>query len=282
MNTGTDHQEVARTRLPLAVVPDDHEGPKRPAITVSRIKQYLACARHYAFEHEEGIVPAFEPAARAFGQVMHKVLEWVHHYRSVGGYPRADQAADVFRSKWFDRPKNGLRYLSGFSAKVYEERGAELIARYVDACADDAVLAVEPDVRVPLSDTLDLAGRMDLVRPDDRIVEFKTAHRQPFGTREHLLQLAAYAFAYERMHGVRPHVSLVTMVASSVPEVIVRNVRVSDNDRAFFVATAHEVVRGITAKVFPPTPGALCTHCPFAALCAQWDGRAANDNASAE
>lgn len=247
--------------------PSSNVSIRTPSVSVSAIKAWFVCPRQYEFESVEHLPLELEPAARVFGIAIHDTLNFVSTWWLRGEPASPTEAAEHFRERWHAPFVTPRLYTPGTSFRSYAIQGEALVALYAERFAEVPVTASERPFRVPIAEHLALSGRFDLLRPGHRLVEFKTASKPPRDARRHRLQLAAYALAYRRLHGVRPRIELVTLVASPSPEIIVQTPRITVDDEALFTSTALEVERAIRLRVFPPNPGFACSSCPYTRAC---------------
>lgn len=243
-----------------------------PSISVSTVRAWLVCPRQYAFASVERLEPEHESAARSFGIAVHETLAWFSIPGLHAEPPSPSDTAEHFRARWNVPLTMPRLYAPGTSFHRYATQGEALVALYAERFAHAPVASSETPFRVPIAEHLALAGRFDLLRPQHTLVELKTAARAPRDTSRHRLQLAAYSLAYRRLHGVRPRIELVTLVASASPEIVVQALRIAPEDETLFTATAVEIERAIKLRVFPPNPGWACASCPYTRAC-----RASND-----
>jgi hypothetical protein len=143
-------------------------------LTNSRMKSFRACPRKHFYEYVEGIKPAADDEAMAFGTLVHACLEAYWKHRGVTGESSVDVALSVIPTD-----------LDPFTVA----RIRPMLIAYCESWSgvECEVLAVESEFRLPLvnpltnhaSRTFELSGKIDLVLrlADGRIaiVDHKTS-----------------------------------------------------------------------------------------------------------
>lgn len=251
-------------------------------ISASRITTYLQCPRKYAFRYVEQLPVQEKPAALAFGSAVHSSLQHFHEERMAGRTPRAEEIVFLFQSDWASALVDDLNFKEGEDAKSMQTLGEALIRAYVAEHGELAVKAVESPFEVALADPTtgevlgpNLKGVFDLILDGDVVTEIKTAGRAwDQGTLARHLQLTAYHYAYGMLHGRPPLIKVTALMKQKKPRVERYEAIRTEEDDAFFVHLAAEVVRGIEAGIFPPNPGWPCGDCEYAVSCRAWRGGA--------
>jgi putative RecB family exonuclease len=124
-----------------------------------------------------------------------------------------------------------------------------------------------------------LLGYIDLVRPGNIPVDFKTCAATPNVELEafnHELQLTAYQLLIEEATGERVEGrELVFITKTKIPKVItLRLPPATEQDKARFWSIAQAAVDGIYHERFVPQPGMACSWCSFRKECKAWTGGA--------
>jgi hypothetical protein len=143
-------------------------------LTNSRMKSFRSCPRKHFYEYVEGIKPAVDDEALAFGTLVHSCLEAYWKHRQACGESSIDVALSVIPTD---------------TDPFTVARVRPMLIAYAESWArvDCGVLAVEREFRLPLvnplskhpSRTFELSGKIDLVLrlADGRIaiVDHKTS-----------------------------------------------------------------------------------------------------------
>jgi CRISPR/Cas system-associated exonuclease Cas4 (RecB family) len=117
-----------------------------------------------------------------------------------------------------------------------------------------------------------MKGYLDLVLQKNRIVEVKTSSRgwTDFDLVRHL-QVGAYAFVYNTLHGGPSEVEVHVIVKlKREPRVEVHPIARGESATRWWLQAAAAIERAITAGSFPPKPSALCHECEYEHACAAW------------
>jgi CRISPR/Cas system-associated exonuclease Cas4 (RecB family) len=153
--------------------------------------------------------------------------------------------------------------------------------------ADPALLDVRPErpgeVSQEVSVEADLSahglpklvGVLDLVRPDGRIVDFKTSGKTPDPEQvAHTTegQTTAYSLLYrEATGGVESGVEIHTLVKTKAPKLIVTALPpATDAQVTRLFRGIESYVAGLEREDFVPSPGLQCASCEFYGECRRW------------
>jgi CRISPR/Cas system-associated exonuclease Cas4 (RecB family) len=257
-------------------------------VSVSQLKCWLRCPRHYVLHYVRGAEPSFVPTALAFGSAFHEAAAAIYlETKNSGASLALSCAQDVFRDAW-DRASSGPVPLQG------EEEGedlgeltdkgvamVEVLHGYAtEALEHQVVEAVEQPFAVPIFDpntgeSLEeqLVGVMDLVvREDDRrvIIEHKTAARR-YGPDQLRfdIQPTAYRLAARTSGKGDAGVRYQIVTKTKTPGLQVEDVVRTKHDEHDLLDTILGVLRSIDAGVDYPVRGSLCRGCPYAHACAK-------------
>lgn len=249
-------------------------------ISATQITTYLMCPRKYGFRYVEHLDPEFASSALAFGSAIHSALEWFHLEKLDGRTPEPDAVIGIFRADFDAEQEKSIRWKDGETAEDLRTKGEALVYAYVEAFKDAKIRAAELPFEVPMIDPETgevfeerLRGYFDLLLPDDTLCEIKTAARRyDEDTLRRHVQLSAYAYAYRRLYGRDPKITVVQLLKTKKPAIEIASTERTKADDAFFVHLASEVAKGIDAGAFPPSPGWACGDCEYANACAAWRG----------
>ncbi|MCC7537527.1 MAG: PD-(D/E)XK nuclease family protein [Deltaproteobacteria bacterium] len=251
-------------------------------LSASQISTWLACNRKFAFRYVEHAPREHRPSALAFGSAVHSAIDWFHGERLEGGVPPPDKAAAIFRADWDAELDEPVRFKDDESPEALRETGETLVRLYAERMAAVPIEATELPFEVPLVDLStgevlsdSIRGFIDLLLPDDRLVEIKTsARRISDSDLRRRLQLSAYAYAHRLKHGRSPQLTVISLGKGRRPSIEVQTTERTLEDDAFFVHLASEAARGMDSGAYPPNPGWMCGDCEYAASCAAWRGSA--------
>lgn len=251
---------------------------KPRALSASQLSCYLMCPRKYAFRYVERIDAEHRSSALAFGSAVHSALEWFHDEKLLGHAPDVFDVVSVFMADWDAEQERRLRFKEDETADSLAALGMALVRLYVERFAEQEIAGVEVPFDIDLVDPESgevlierLRGFFDLLWPGDVIVEIKTsARRFDAADLRRRLQLSAYAYAYRQLHGRNASITVINLLKTKKPGLDVQQTERVEDDGAFFVHMAMNVVRGIEAGAFPPNPSWSCTDCEYATACSRW------------
>jgi hypothetical protein len=235
-----------------------------PTSSASQLVTYAMCGRKYYFSYVLGLEPEKKSAALAFGSAVHGAIEFWFKEKIAGRLPLLPAAEQIFLADL----NAGLVGVPDTETAELEEQGRSLVRLYLQKYNDLPVVAVEEGFEMTLHDPetgeilpRPLRGYFDLVLDDGRIIELKTAARKWGSDVTKHLQLGAYAAA--RNHPVEVHV----LVRRRDPAIDV----IHYNPDGWWHHAAVALERGILARQFPPSPGAMtCSTCDFTSACSDW------------
>lgn len=249
-------------------------------LSASQISTWLGCHRKWAFRYVEHAPREFRSSALALGSAVHSALDWFHGEKLDGGSPAPTKVAEIFRADWDAEQEEPIRFKDGESYASLRETGETLARLYAERFADTRIEATELPFEVPLVDPEtgeilgeSIRGYIDLLLPDDTLVEVKTTARR-FGDDDlrRRLQLTAYAYAHRLKTGRAPKLAVVSLTKTRRPAVEVATTVRTPAEDAFFVHLAREAAEGMDSGAYPPNPGWQCADCEFQRSCAAWRG----------
>ncbi|ABK17712.1 hypothetical protein Sfum_2029 [Syntrophobacter fumaroxidans MPOB] len=119
---------------------------------------------------------------------------------------------------------------------------------------------------------INLEGYIDLLEENDIIVEFKTSVKT-MDLKDVNLQLSAYSYAYEMLHGKRPRLlRVVNFLKTKKPKMLSLEVKPVSIDHQRFSHFAKEALKGIRSGVFFPKLSFWCNGCEYTEPCRAWNG----------
>lgn len=248
-------------------------------LSSSQLTLYLQCSLKYKFQYLDGLPRPFKASGLAFGSALHSALAWFHKELAAGKTVTLERLCQIFDADWYCQQIDGNLL---FSDRDEPERlpvlGREMLSLYYQK-PPQGTLRPEVPFAVPLVDPatgegldLNLEGFIDLIEDDDVIVEFKTSAATMTQTDvDRHLQLSAYSYAFERLHGRPPReLRIVDFVKNRKPKIVTLPTTRDRTDHEWFYQLARQVVRAIQRDVFFPRVGFWCRDCEFARQCKQW------------
>ncbi|MEX1138924.1 MAG: PD-(D/E)XK nuclease family protein [Bacteroidota bacterium] len=259
-------------------------------LSSSQITLYLQCALKYKFQYVENRPKPFRPSALAFGSALHSALDWLNKERMKGRTVSLEELHRIYDADWFTQKVDAeIRFKDGEQEMALAALGKEFLTLYLEEPVKK-IAGAEIHFNVPLADPftgealgMNLEGFLDLVEADGTIVEFKTsAATLSASDLDGRLQFTAYSYAYEFLHRKPPkEIKVVNFVKAKKPRIAIAETRRTKADYAGFVHVAREVLKGINAEVFPPSPSFMCKECEYASICPLWQRKVVSKDAEA-
>ncbi len=249
-------------------------------ISASSLKLYLQCSLKFYFKK---ILKLPEPTSPALqlGKAVHAGIQAFHLGRWRGEAHDEQTVLEAYNKAFVDQEAaDPVNYKSGEREKLLE-KGELMLKTYWDsdhAKMEDIPLGVEVKLEEDFAELPSpLMGYVDLVRPGNIPVDFKTCAATPNLELEafnHELQLVTYQILIEQATGEEVEArELVFLVKTKTPKVIVHRLPPADQaakDR--FWSIAQEAVTGVYEERFYPQPGMACSWCSFRKECSAWRG----------
>ena len=254
-------------------------------ISPSRLKQFLSCRLKFFFEKVLGLKAPVSPALHV-GKAVHAGLEAFHKAAWRG----QDHSADTVVAQYL----MGYEALEAEGPVDYEDAderakcladGERVLRAYLASdYARDAASATGVEVALHSADIglpIPLVGVIDLVRPGNVPVDFKTPASTPAVDQEawqHLIQLTAYGMLLRDATGEEPGRAQVVYLVklAKQPKIIVQQmpeITRAEEDR--FRALVDIYVQAVDRGEYYPSVGMACGWCKFRSECAKWVGKAA-------
>lgn len=251
-------------------------------ISASSLKLYLGCSLKYYFKKVLKLPEPTSPSLH-LGKAVHAGLQAFH----VARWREEDHDPETVLKAYHaalaeQEATDPVAFKTGEREKLTQS-GENLLRAYLET--DHAKSAVKPvGVEVQLEEDFPelpspLLGYVDLVRPGNVPVDFKTCASTPNVELEsfmHGLQLTAYQLLIEEATGESVEArELVFLVKTKTPKIIVYRMPPADEaEKQRFFSIAQAAIDGIYHERFYPQPGMQCSWCAFRSECSQWRGGA--------
>jgi putative RecB family exonuclease len=195
----------------------------------------------------------------------------------------SDQIVEAYRTA-FDtlEAEEEVTFKDGAQRETSLATGERVVRAYLES--ESAVLEAKPvGVEVRLEERIaglpaPLYGIIDLVRPGNIPVDFKTAASTPsdldLEAFQHEIQLVHYTLMLEEATGEAvTGTELIWLVKTKTPKVI-RHVMPppTPDQRHRFKALAGIFAEGVASERFHPQPGQHCSWCAYRTECREWTG----------
>jgi putative RecB family exonuclease len=250
-------------------------------LSPSQINLYTQCSLKYKYQYVDQIPRPFKSSGLAFGSVMHSTLDFFHKQKIKGNGITLDKLLKIFEIDWFSNKVDAnIRYKNGESEPELLLQGKQILTKYFHSYSGKPVASetpfslplIEPVTGEILEPTLN--GIIDLIEPEDAIVEFKaTAKTMDEQSAEDSIQLTCYAYAYRMLFQREPKLlKILNFVKTKNPKIVPLETKrdVQDFKRLFYLA--REVLQGISTGIFFPQSNFMCKDCEYEDLCKLWEG----------
>lgn len=249
-------------------------------LSVSSIKEYLACPRKFRLRRIDGLVPAFRPVSLAFGSAFHEGVAFGLHKHSLGESPHSEETQQHFRERLREQINESdapVLFDDQEDEGALADKGLEMLdAFWHEVPLPDRVIGIEQrfslSIQGPNGESLPpLIGSVDAaVETADTpsVWELKTARqRWPEDKLEHDIQPTAYRMAFRARHGVDPELVLGVVTKTRKPAVQLVKLRRNRADEKELMETAASVCRALDAGVDHPVRSWACKTCEYAEVC---------------
>jgi len=237
-------------------------------LSAHAVETYETCPLKFKIERDWK-VPGRAAAAMTFGNVMHTVLRACFDpARQEGPLPPKEQVFEFFRAALA-----AARFDDPWQRRLFEEQGLRQLENFIQAsqAMPPQVLAVEAHFELVAGGTR-VTGRMDRVDQLEgggvAVVDYKTGAPRSQEDADRSLQLSIYALAAEQQWG-RPLRLLFHNLEDGSTVATIRE----RAQREGAEARIQQVVAGIAAGNFEPTPSYHCRRCEYRGLCPAMEER---------
>lgn len=236
--------------------------PSRDHLSYSRVNRYLQCPEQYRLYYVEGVRVRIPSASLEFGRAIHLALAQF--------FQRSENAIDVFLGTWAKVRESNLRYTYRESWEKLNERGHQLLAKFmleelphlscVEASEKPFRLSIS-NLDVPFVGVVDLVGRVNGVLS---VIDFKTSGSSydPFEV-EVSDQLTAYRLAEPKA----AQCALCVFVKTKEPRIEWHISQRRGEDLTEYLSKLEIIGQQIAGNVFYKRPGKWCAQCDYLPIC---------------
>jgi len=248
-------------------------------VSASRLSTWSQCRLKFYFRYVLGLAKP-KSAALHVGSSVHAVLKFWNKARWKSEKFSLKQLHDVYSSSWSEEQEQQPVEWDSGEEDAERKTGWRLLETYFRESPikpDEKPEAVEVTVQADLSHhgLPVLVGILDLIRPQGRIVDFKTSGKSPDPNQvAHLndTQLSSYGVLYRDVTGKRESgLELHHLVKTKNPKLMVTQlppVNEVQETRLYHVMESY--VNGLQRSDFVPSPGLQCASCEFLKECRLW------------
>ncbi|MEW6104326.1 MAG: ATP-dependent DNA helicase [bacterium] len=241
---------------------------KEGLITLShyQIDDYITCPLKYRYVH---ILKGFiqKHPSVIYGNSLHQAISFYYKRKREKKPVSLSDIQNIFEKTWI---------CEGFISREHEEKmideGKNVLSRFYEEEEKKGIIPtyVEMDFKVMLEDDIRLIGRFDRVDIDGNnvlISDFKsgdiTSQEKADKRVKENLQLAIYAFAWNRLFNKIPKVSLIFLSSGLQGFYELKDIDLDKTEEKI-----KQSADGIRRKLFNPTPAYNnCLYCAYQRIC---------------
>ena len=247
-------------------------------VSASRLSTWQQCRLKFYFRYVLAIRRPKPPALHV-GSSIHETLKFWNKARWRSQQPTLKALHDVYSTSWATNQEQDPVNWLGEEAEQ-KQMGWKLLETYFresPIAPDEKPEGVEVSVQADLSShgLPDVIGIIDLVRPNGRIVDFKSTGKTPDAAQvAHTTgtQLACYSLLYREATGnTETAIELHHLVKTKSPKLVVTvldPVTEVQKTRLFHVIESY--AEGLQKSDWIPSPGLQCISCEFFQECRAW------------
>jgi DNA helicase-2/ATP-dependent DNA helicase PcrA len=262
---------------------------QRLVSSFSDLRYYLECPHDFYLRKVLGFAPTIDQAF-GYGRGVHNLMRAIHSDPARWSELARDPEALMAELRTLiERGLFYLRYTTGEPLANMQNRGAEVVADYVQTYADElADLTYEPEREFETlleDEQVLISGAIDVVRRDDpprvTLIDFKSGDTEHDSTvkldsEEMKLQVSLYGLAARAEMEYEPEQGLVRYLAEADPDKRELNVPLTEQALGEAAETVAVTARAIKLREFhrgpPPVDGegeheTRCSGCDFRHFC---------------
>lgn len=249
-------------------------------VSASRLNCFHTCRLKFYFRYVLGLV---KPATGALhvGKAVHWALQQWSKARWFGRPLDAEGLKQGFDLHWESSQESERVVWDSDEEPKQREKAWGLVDMYLRETpipVEEKPEAVEVSVEADLPDGLPkLVGVIDLVRPNGKVVDFKTSATTPLiaqAIHRNETQLTAYGILHREATGEDASgFELHHLVKTKAPKLVVTHVgALTDQREQKFLRQVESYVDGVEREDFIPSPGLQCASCEYFHECTKWNG----------
>jgi len=250
-------------------------------LSVSSLKEYLACPRKFRLRRIEQRLPEYRPAALAFGTAFHQAIAFGLFQHSLGESATGEAVHAKFRDalhREIHADEVPVLYQDDESEEGLVDKGIEMVeAFWQHVPLPDGVIGIEKRFSIELHDPdtgevlPPLVGSIDAAveaRGRPVVWELKTG-KQRWSEDQllHDFQSTGYQRAFRTEYGVNPDLMLAVVTKARQPTVQLTKLRRSAGDERELLETAASICRAVEAGVDHRVRTWACKSCEYAGAC---------------
>jgi CRISPR/Cas system-associated exonuclease Cas4 (RecB family) len=247
-------------------------------VSASRLSTWQQCRLKFYFRYILAIRRPKPPALHV-GSSIHETLKYWNKARWRNQQPSLKELHDIYSTSWETNLEKEPVNWFGEEAEQ-KQAGWKLLETYFRESPinpDEKPEGVEVSVQASLSKhgLPDVIGIIDLVRPNGRIVDFKSTGKTPDALQvAHTTstQIACYSLLYREATGrTETAIELHHLVKTKSPKLVVTVLDpVSEVQKSRLLHVIESYARGLQKHDWIPSPGMQCASCEFFSECASW------------
>lgn len=245
-------------------------------VSSSRLNCFHSCRLKFFFRYVEGLR---KPASVALhvGSCVHRALQEWSRRRWLGRPCASEDLREDFEEAWMSEQLNNPVSFESEDEPTQRDKAWGLVEMYLAQTpipVNEKPEAVEVSVEVDLTQhgLTTLRGFIDIIRPEGRIVDFKTTASSPDPQQAYhrnLLQLTIYGVLYEEATGVKARgFELHHLVKTKVPKLVVtEHPATGEPEKTRLFRSIESYLAGVEREDWVASPGLQCASCEYFQLC---------------
>lgn len=250
-------------------------------LSVSSLKEYLACPRKFRLRRIDRLLPEYRPAALAFGTAFHEAIAFGLFQHSLGEGATGEAVNAKFREslhREIHSDETPVLYQDDETEDGLVDKGIEMVAAFWQQMPlPDGVISIEKRFSLDLHDPdtgevlPPLVGSIDAaVEVQGRPVAWELKTGKQRWSEDQLLhdfQSTGYQRAFRTEYGVNPDLVLAVVTKARQPTVQLSRLRRGPADERELLETAASVCRAVEAGVDHRVRTWACKSCEYAGAC---------------
>jgi CRISPR/Cas system-associated exonuclease Cas4 (RecB family) len=250
-------------------------------LSVSSLKEYLACPRKFRLRRIDRLLPEYRPAALAFGTAFHEAIGFSLFQHSLGETATGEALQAKFRDSLHAQIHSDttpVLYQDDETEEGLVDKGIQMLdAFWQQMPMPDAVIGIEKRFSLDLHDPdtgevlPPLVGSIDAaveVQGRPVVWELKTG-KQRWSEDQllHDFQATGYQRAFRTEYGMNPELVVAVVTKTRQPTVQLSRLRRGPGDERELLETASSICRAVEAGVDHRVRTWACKSCEYAGAC---------------
>lgn len=238
-------------------------------ISYSQLESYSRCPLQYKYQYVVRL-PTSQSYTLSFGDTIHRTLQEFYRQFQENNKIKLNNLINIYNNYWIP-----IGYLSSAHEKRMKEEGISILRNYFKKFHSPhlSILDLEKKFIIKINPRISLVGkidRIDKVKQQIEIVDYKTGKKPTDNELKNSLQLSIYALAATDKNLYHFPLSKITFtyIFLNISEKI--QLKKSQEDLFKAKNTIINTVKNIQEKNYIPNPGKWCDFCSFKMVCEAW------------